>query len=63
MTIQDDRDLIKGLGFVCLYAAYHEESIDDVFEFLVKLYKEINEKALKWQISRKLDYSIVTCCQ
>ena len=57
MTIQDDGDLIKGLGFVCLYAAYLEESIDDVFELLVTQDGEFNKKkAFRWQVSRKLDY-------
>lgn len=56
MTIQDDGDLIKGLGFVCLYAAYLEESIDDVFELLVTRDGEFNEKVFRWQVSRKLDY-------
>ncbi len=56
MTIQDDGDLIKGLGFVCLYAAYLEESIDDVFELLVIRDGEFNEKVFRWQVSRKLDY-------
>ncbi len=56
MTIQDDGDLIKGLGFVCLYAAYLEESIDDVFELLVIREGEFNEKVFRWQVSRKLDY-------
>ena len=56
MTIQDEGDLIKGLGFICLYAAYLEESIDDVFELLVAQDSELNEKVFRWQVSRKLDY-------
>lgn len=29
MPLQDDNDIVRGLGFVTLYAAYVEEGIDD----------------------------------
>lgn len=31
MTLVDDGDLIRGLGYVALYSAYLEEAIDEVF--------------------------------
>lgn len=56
MTLQDDGDLIKGLGFVCLYAAYLEEAIDDVFSAVIVVNGEAAPKMDRWQISRKLKY-------
>lgn len=31
MALTDDDDLIHGLGYVALYAAYLEEAIEEVF--------------------------------
>jgi len=56
MTIQDDGDLIKGLGFVCLYAAYLEGAIEDVFSAVIAVSGEATPKMDRWQISRKLKY-------
>lgn len=56
MTFQDDGDLIKGLGFICLYAAYLEEAIDDVFKAVIALDGEVDPKMDRWQISRKLKH-------
>jgi len=33
--IDDDGDIVRGLGFVALYSAYLEEAIDEVVETLV----------------------------
>ncbi len=35
MPLTDDRDLIRGLGYVALYAAYLEKAIEDVFVAVV----------------------------
>lgn len=56
MALQDDGDLIKGLGFVCLYAAYLEEAIDDVFSAVLAVNGDAVPKMDRWQISRKLKY-------
>ena len=56
MALQDDGDLIKGLGFVCLYAAYLEEAIDDVFSAVLAVNGDAVPKIDRWQISRKLKY-------
>jgi hypothetical protein len=56
MALQDDGDLIKGLGFVCLYAAYLEEAIDDVFSAVIAVNGDDVPKMDRWQVSRKLKY-------
>jgi hypothetical protein len=50
--LKDDGDIIRGLGFLTLYAAYFEEAIDDL---LVKLepVKDIKDKQ-PWYISEKI---------
>lgn len=58
MALNDDGDIIRGLGYVCLYSAYLEEAIDEVFELVLSADLVITdkEKAFRWQISRKIDY-------
>ena len=53
MPIADNGDVIKGIGYVAIYAAYLEESIDDCMEHLIQN-GLIHEDARKWQASRKL---------
>ncbi len=50
-----DNDIVKALGFVALYAAYVEESVDVVMERL-SLVKAIAEKERKWPTSRKIEW-------
>ena len=52
-----DNDIVRALGFVALYAAYVEESVDVVMERLA-LVKEITDKERRWPISRKIDWCI-----
>lgn len=50
-----ENDIIKALGFVALYAAYVEESVDIVMERLA----EISDKERMWYpTSRKIDWCI-----
>jgi hypothetical protein len=56
MPLKDDGDLIRGLGYVALYAAYLEETIEDIFFAVVKMEKERNPKMDFWPISQKLKY-------
>ena len=56
MPLNDDGDLIRGLGFVALYAAYLEEAIDDCVEVLVASEPVPDERIFRWQTSRKIDY-------
>lgn len=55
--MERDNDIVKGLGFVALYAAYVEESVDVVMERL-SLVKEITDKERRWPTSRKIDWCI-----
>jgi len=56
MTLKDDGCLIRGLGYVALYAAYLEEAIEDIFFVMVEMEKEQNPKMDFWPISQKLKY-------
>lgn len=55
--MERDNDIVKALGFVALYAAYVEESVDVVMERL-SLVKEITNKEIRWPISRKINWCI-----
>lgn len=52
-----DNDIVKALGFVALYAAYLEESVDVVMERLAQV-REISSKERKWPVSRKITWCI-----
>ena len=54
MTIQNDGDIVRGLGFVALYAGYLEEQVDNLLLMLQPI-ESFPEEAQRWQISRKLD--------
>ncbi|MCA3274660.1 MAG: hypothetical protein ING26_03970 [Roseomonas sp.] len=56
MPLKDDGDLIRGLGYVALYAAYLEKEIEDIFFAVVKMEKKQNPKMDFWPISQKLKY-------
>jgi hypothetical protein len=50
-VLKDDGDIIRGLGYVTLYAAYLEEQID---ELLVMLKPVQDGENKDWQISKKI---------
>lgn len=54
MPIKDDGDIVRGLGFVALYAAYLEEQIDNLLVQLRPL-EDFTEVEQRWQTSRKID--------
>jgi hypothetical protein len=56
MTLVDDGDLIRGLGYVALYSAYLEEAIDEVFSATTAANEVHHPKMNRWQVSRKLDH-------
>lgn len=56
MALTDDGDLIRGLGYVALYAAYLEEAIEEVFSAVNSVNGIHDPKMDRWQISRKLDH-------
>lgn len=55
--IRDDGDIIRGLGFVTLYAAYLEEQIDNLLFILDKI-APYDEAKQRWPISRKIKHAI-----
>jgi hypothetical protein len=56
MTLVDDGDLVRGIGYVTLYAGYLEESIEHAFVAVAAIEKDTRAEMQRWPISRKLDY-------
>lgn len=56
MPIRDDGDLIRGLGFVALYAAYLEEGIDEVVEVLAAAHPEFDQRIPRRSTAQKIEY-------
>lgn len=54
--MEDDGDIVRGLGFVTLNASYLEEQIEALLE-LLKVFKEYKGG---WQISSKINHVIDT---
>lgn len=51
--IENDDDIIRGLGFVTLYSAYCEEQIDNLL-FMLNVIEEFTEREQRWPISGKI---------
>ena len=51
--LNDDGDIVRGLGFVALYSAYLEEQIDNLL-FMLSAAEEFTEKEQRWPVSRKI---------
>lgn len=51
--IQNDNDIVRGLGFVALYSAYCEEQVDNLL-FMLNEIEEFTESEQRWPISRKI---------
>jgi len=56
MPIVDDGDIVRGLGFTTLYAAYMEEAIDECRVALMKRDPAPPKGIEKWPISRRVEY-------
>lgn len=56
MTLIDDGDLIRGLGFVTLYAAYLEEAVDDCLNIVVAHDAERDDRLYRRPTSQKIEY-------
>lgn len=54
MPLQNDNDVVRGLGFVALYAAYLEEQIDNLL-FLLRPIEPFPESEQRWPTSRKIE--------
>jgi hypothetical protein len=56
MVLQDDGDLIRGLGFVTLYAAYLEEAVDQCVYVLLRAEHEPDQQIFRRSTSQKIEY-------
>ncbi len=56
MPIINDGDIVRGLGFTTLYAAYMEEAIDECRITLMKRDPDPPKGIQKWPISRRITY-------
>lgn len=54
--INDDGDLVRGLGFVTMYSAIVEEDVDDVLR-VMNFVEPYDEAKQRWPISRKLKHA------
>ena len=54
MPQENDGDVVRGLGFVALYAAYLEEQVDNLLYVLEPL-EPFPESEQRWPTSRKID--------
>ncbi|MGH8322102.1 MAG: hypothetical protein ACRESX_03010 [Gammaproteobacteria bacterium] len=54
MALANNGDLICGLGYVALYAAYLEEQIDNLLVMLEPI-EAYTESEQRWHVSRKID--------
>lgn len=57
MPLQNDNDVVRGLGYVALYAAYLEEQIDDLLSMLHPI-EPFTEQEQRWSISRKIEKTV-----
>lgn len=54
--VQDDGDIVRGLGFVSMYSAWVEESVDDILRLLSVIHK-FDAKVQRLSISKKLKHA------
>lgn len=54
MPLQNDGDVVRGLGFVALYAAYLEEQVDNLL-FMLQPLEPFPENEQRWPTSRKIE--------
>lgn len=54
MPLQNDGDVVRGLGFVALYAAYLEEQVDNLLLMLQPV-EPFPEGEQRWPTSRKIE--------
>lgn len=54
--VEDDGDIVRGLGFVSMYSAWVEEDVDSVLRQLDHI-EPFNDRVQRWPISRKLEHA------
>jgi len=52
-VLNDDGEIVRGLGFVALYSAYLEEQIDNLL-FMLRPVEDFTEEEQRWPVSRKI---------
>jgi len=55
--LKDDGDIVRGLGFVALYAAYLEEQIENLLMMLTPV-EAYDEEKQRWPISKKIKHAV-----
>jgi len=55
--VKDDGDIVRGLGFVALYAAYLEEQIENLLMMLAPV-EAYDEEKQRWPISKKIKHAV-----
>jgi len=55
-VIPDDGDVVRGLGFVSMYSAWVEETVDDLLRYMAAI-EPFDEGRQRWPISRKLRHA------
>jgi hypothetical protein len=55
--IPDDGDIVRGLGFVSLYAAYLEEQIENLLAMLSSI-EPYDDAKQRWPVSKKIRHAI-----
>jgi hypothetical protein len=56
MALIDDGDMIRGLGFVALYAAYLVEAVDECLKVISAYDAERNGRMCRWPTSQKIEH-------
>lgn len=56
MPMNDDGDIVRGLGFMTLYAAYMEEAVDACRQVLMQRDPEPPKRIERWPISERVKY-------
>lgn len=54
--VQDDGDIVRGLGFVTLYSAWVEEEVDNLLRLMSPV-EPFDNRVQRWNISRKLNHA------
>lgn len=58
MTLKDDGDIVKGLGYLALYAAYVEEAIDNCVDVMTSCDSSPYKNIDYWPVSKKIQFMI-----
>lgn len=56
MPLNDDGDIVRGLGFVTIYAAYMEEAVDECRQVLMRRDSEPPKRIERWPIGERVKY-------